>query len=72
MENSNLLELIVLAFFIHFVIVAFWTIVFVIICEKLKFKKISNFLDKNFIIIIATLSGIFTVSCLFKYFKELN
>lgn len=72
MENSNLLELIVLAFFIHFVIFAFLTIVFVIIFEKLKFKKISNFLDKNFIIIVATLSGIFTVSCLFKYFKELN
>lgn len=69
---SDLLELIALAFFINFIIFAFLVIVFVIILEKLKLKKICNFLDKNFIIIVATLSGIFTVLCLFKYFKELN
>ena len=72
MENTDLFELIVLTFFIHFLIFAFLEIVFVRIFEKLKLKKICNFLDKNFIIIVATLSGIFTVLCLFKYFKELN
>lgn len=72
MGNTDLFELIVLTFFIHFVIFAFLEIVFVIIFEKLKFKKISIFLDKNFIIIVTTLSGIFTILCLFKYFKELN
>lgn len=72
MEYNDLLELIALAFFINFIIFAFLVIVFVIIFEKLKLKKICNFLDKNFIIIVVTLSGIFTVLCLFKYFKELN
>lgn len=72
MKNIDFFELIVLTFFIHFVIFAFLEIVFVIIFEKLKLKKICNFLDKNFIIIVVTLSGIFTVLCLFKYFKELN
>lgn len=71
-DCSDLLELIALAFFINFIIFAFLVIVFVIILEKLKLKKICNFLDKNFIIIVATLSGIFTILCLFKYFKELN
>ena len=71
-DCSDLLELISLAFFINFIIFAFLVIVFVIILEKLKLKKICNFLDKNFIIIVATLSGIFTILCLFKYFKELN
>ena len=71
-DCSDLLELIALAFFINFIIFAFLVIVFVIILEKLKLKKICNFLDKYFIIIVATLSGIFTILCLFKYFKELN
>lgn len=71
-DCNDLLELIALTFFIHFVIFAFLEIVFVIIFEKLKFKKISIFLDKNFIIIVTILSGIFTILCLFKYFKELN
>lgn len=71
-DCNDLLELIALAFFINFIIFAFLVIVFVIILEKLKLKKICNFLDKNFIIIVATLSGIFTILCLFKYFKELN
>ena len=71
-DCSDLLELIALAFFINFIIFAFLVIVFVIILEKLKLKKICNFSDKNFIIIVATLSGIFTILCLFKYFKELN
>ena len=72
MKNIDFFELIVLTFFINFIIFAFLVIVFVIILEKLKLKKICNFLDKNFIIIVATLSGIFTILCLFKYFKELN
>ena len=71
-DCNDLLEIIALTFFIHFVIFAFLEIVFVIIFEKLKFKKISIFLDKNFIIIVTILSGIFTILCLFKYFKELN
>ena len=71
-DCSDLLELIALAFFINFIIFAFLVIVFVIILEKLKLKKICNFLDKNFITIVTILSGIFTVLCLFKYFKELN
>lgn len=72
MKNIDFLELIVLTFFIHFVIFAFLEIVFVIIFEKLKFKKISIFLDKNFIIIVTILSGIFTILCLYNCFKELN
>ena len=40
--------------------------------ELIKFKKISIFLDKNFIIIVTILSGIFTILCLYNYFKELN
>ena len=72
MKNIDFFELIVLTFFIHFVIFAFLEIVFVIIFEKLKFKKISIFLDKNFIVIITILSGIFTILCLYNYFKELN
>lgn len=72
MKNIDFFELIVLTFFIHFVIFAFLEIVFVIIFEKLKFKKISIFLDKNFIIIVTILSGIFTILCLYNYFKELN
>lgn len=72
MENTDLFELIVLTFFIHFFIFAFLEIVFVIIFEKLKFKKISIFLDKNFIVIVTILSGIFTILCLYNYFKELN
>lgn len=71
-DCNDLLELIALTFFIHFVIFAFLEIVFVIIFEKLKFKKISIFLDKNFIIIVTILSGIFTILCLYNYFKELN
>jgi len=61
MENTDLFELIVLTFFIHFLIFAFLEIVFVIIFEKLRFKKISNFLDKHFMFVIASLSGIFTL-----------
>ena len=72
MKNIDFFELIVLTFFIHFVIFAFLEIVFVIIFEKLKFKKISIFLNKNFIIIVTILSGIFTILCLYNYFKELN
>lgn len=72
MKNIDFFELIVLTFFIHFVIFAFLEIVFVIIFEKLKFKKISIFLDKNFIIIVTILSGIFSILCLYNYFKELN
>jgi hypothetical protein len=72
MKNIDFFELIVLTFFIHFVIFAFLEIVFVIIFEKLKFKKISIFLDKNFIVIVTILSGIFTILCLYNYFKELN
>ena len=71
-DCNDLLELIALTFFIHFVIFAFLEIAFVIIFEKLKFKKISIFLDKNFIIIVTILSGIFTILCLYNYFKELN
>lgn len=71
-DCSDLLELIALAFFINFIIFAFLVIVFATIFEKLKLKKICNFLDKNFIVIVVTLSGIFTILCLFKYFKELN
>ena len=71
-DCNDLLELIALAFFINFIIFAFLVIVFVIIFEKLKFKKISIFLDKNFIIIVTILSGIFTILCLYNYFKELN
>ena len=40
MEYNDLLELIALAFFINFIIFAFLVIVFVIIFEKLKLKKI--------------------------------
>lgn len=71
-DCNDLLELIALAFFIHFIIFAFLVIVFVIIFEKLSFKKISNFLDKHFMIIITSLSGIFTILSLFKYFEKLN
>ena len=71
-DCNDLLELIALTFFIHFVIFAFLEIVFITIFEKLKFKKISIFLDKNFIIIVTILSGIFTILCLYNYFKELN
>lgn len=71
-DCNDLLELIALAFFIHFIIFAFLVIVFATILEKLKFKKISIFLDKNFIIIVTILSGIFTILCLYNYFKELN
>lgn len=72
MENTDLFELIVLTFFIHFVIFSFLEIVFVIIFEKLRFKKISNFLDKHFMFIIASLSGIFTILSLFKYFEKMK
>ncbi len=72
MENTDLFELIVLTFFIHFLIFAFLEIVFVIIFEKLRFKKISNFLDKHFMFVIASLSGIFTILSLFKYFEKMK
>lgn len=72
MENTDLFELIVLTFFIHFLIFAFLEIVFVIIFEKLRFKKISNFLDKHFMFVIASLSGIFTILSLFKYFEKIK
>lgn len=72
MENNDLFELIVLTFFIHFLIFAFLEIVFVIIFEKLRFKKISNFLDKHFMFVIASLSGIFTILSLFKYFEKMK
>lgn len=71
-DCSDLLELIALAFFIHFIIFTFLEIVFITIFEKLKFKKIADFLGEFFFVIAITLSGIFTVLCLFKYFKELN
>ena len=72
MENTDLFELIVLTFFIHFLIFAFLEIVFVIIFEKLRFKKISDFLDKHFMFVIASLSGIFTILSLFKYFQKMK
>ena len=72
MENTDLFELIVLTFFIHFLIFAFLEIIFVIIFEKLRFKKISNFLDKHFMFVIASLSGIFTILSLFKYFEKMK
>lgn len=72
MKYNDLLGLIALAFFISFIIFTFLEIVFVIIFEKLKFKKITDFLGEFFFVIAITLSGLFTILCLFKYFKKLN
>ena len=49
-DCSDLLELIALAFFIHFIIFTFLEIVFITIFEKLKFKKIADFLGEFFLL----------------------
>jgi hypothetical protein len=50
MKYNDLLGLIALAFFISFIIFTFLEIVFVIIFEKLKFKKITDFLGEFFLL----------------------
>lgn len=72
MNCNDLLGLSALVFFISFIIFTFLEIVFITIFEKLKLKKITDFLGKFFFIITITLSGLFTILCLFKYFKKLN
>lgn len=72
MKYNDLLGLSALTFFISFIVFTFLEIVFITIFEKLKLKKITDFLGEFFFIIAITLSGLFTILCLFKYFKELN
>ena len=65
MKYNDLLGLIAFVFFICFYIFTFLEIVFVRIFEKLKFKKITDFLGEFFFVIAITLSGL-TILCLFK------